>query len=285
MIVNNYLAMQHLKRSLNRPLSIEFLLELQAMLVEGTLDDPGEAGRMRRPDERVHVVDERENTVTYTPPDATDLKSRLQKLCDFANRAHKDAEFLHPIVKACILHFMIGYEHPFCDGNGRTARAVFYWSALRSGYDTFEFMPISDRIRLGFARYPRAFLDTEEEGGDLTHFVLYNLDVIEQALDRLSEHLKHEEDRVRRAETLVKASHGLNLRQRILLEHALRHPDTVYTVKSHQNSNGISPNTAKADLDGLVQERYLVRREAYIEKQAGFFPAPDLRKRLDRKSR
>jgi Fic family protein len=280
MIVNNYVAMQRIKTWLDRPLSVEMLLELQAMLTNGTLEDPEEAGRLRLPDENVRVVDERDGSTTYVPPDAGGLAKRLRTLCAFANKEHKDAEFLHPIVKASILHFMIGYEHPFCDGNGRTARAVFYWYALRHGYTIFEFMPISERIRAGHARYPQAYLDTEQEQGDLTHFVLYKLDIVEQSLDRLIQHLKQEELRVRRAEDLLSASKRLNQRQRVLLDHALRHPIMVYTVKSHMNSNGISDVTARSDLEGLVRARCLVKTR---DKEVRYHPAPGLAKRLQTK--
>ncbi|WP_366511954.1 Fic family protein [Maribacter sp.] len=50
----------------------------------------------------------------------------------FNNNPKKN--FIHPIVKASILHFLIGYIHPFVDGNGRTARAIFYWYLLKNGY-------------------------------------------------------------------------------------------------------------------------------------------------------
>ncbi|MBX3406959.1 MAG: Fic family protein [Phycisphaeraceae bacterium] len=257
MVINNYLAMQQVKRWLQRPLSTDMLLELQTILTEQTLERPDEAGRLRRSDENVRVVDERDNTDLYTPPLAEALPARLAALCDFANRDHEDEHFIHPIVKASILHFMIGYEHPFVDGNGRTARAVFYWHALRNGYSIFEYTGISELIRKGYARYPQAFVDTELDDGDLTYFVLYKLDIIEQALDRLGEHLRHEEEKVRRSERLLKLAKDLNLRQRLLLEHSLRHPGTQYTVKSHMNSNGIVAATARTDLDDLVRRRLM----------------------------
>jgi Fic family protein len=257
MVMNNYIAMQQIKRWLDRPLSVEMLLELQTILTDRTLDNAGEAGRLRRSDENVRVVDERDNTDLYTPPPADALPERLTALCAFANRAHEDEFFIHPIVKASILHFMIGYEHPFVDGNGRTARAVFYWYALRNGYSIFEHTGISELIRKGYARYPQAYVDTELDDGDLTYFVLYKLDIIEQALDRLAEHLRHEEEKVRRSERLLKLSKDLNLRQRLLLEHSLRHPGTQYTVKSHMNSNGIVAVTARTDLDDLVRRKLM----------------------------
>src|SRR3546814_5018282 len=67
-------------------------------------------------------------------------------LCDFAN-ARDEGEFLHPIVRAIAVHFQIGYDHPFCDGNGRTARALFYWSMLSSGYWLTEYISISSILK------------------------------------------------------------------------------------------------------------------------------------------
>jgi Fic family protein len=281
MIVNNYVAMQRIKEWLGQPLSVEMLLELQTILTEGTLEDPGEAGRLREPGEPVHVIDERDGSTIYTPPGAAGLRVRLRQVCLFANQSHQGGDFLHPIIKASILHFLIGYEHPFCDGNGRTARAVFYWYALRHGYSIFEFMPISDRIRAGFARYPQAYLDTENEGGDLTHFVLYKLNIIQQSLDRLVEHLDKEQAKVVRAQSIVRASASLNLRQKLIIEHALRSPTTVYTVKSHQRSNGITDPTARADLEGLVKARFFFK--TMRGKEAQYHPQPDLHARVFKK--
>jgi Fic family protein len=282
MIVNNYITMQRIKELLDQPLSVDMLCELQQMLTEGTLDNPGEAGRLRMPEERVRVVDERDNSDLYIPPPAESLPARLRSLCDFANRDHSRKDFIHPIVKAAILHFMIGYEHPFCDGNGRTARAVFYWFALKERYPIFEFLSISDRIRAGVARYPQAYLDTELEGGDLTHFVLYKLDIIEQALDQFAIHLANEEAKLKRSQALGGVAAPLNLRQRILLDHALRNPLAQYTVRSHANSNGINVKSARADLQRLVELKLLATTKN--AQEVVYLPAPDLAKKLSKRS-
>lgn len=280
MVVNNYVAMQQVKEWTGRSLSKEMLLELQTTLTRDTLGNEDEAGRFRRSDERVRVVDERTDREIYVPPPAEGLHNRIASLCAFANQDHSGKNFIHPIVKACVLHFMIGYEHPFVDGNGRTARAIFYWFTLRHGYRIFEYIPISEKIRKGYARYPEAYLDTELDDGDLTYFILYKLDIIEQSLTALAEHLKNEEEKIKRSELLLKSNKGLNLRQRILLEHALRHPTQRYTVKSHASSNGTTLVTARTDLEILRNLRLLTsfkdgREEIYLpaatlaEKVAG----------------
>jgi Fic family protein len=281
MILNNYEAMRLVKRSLDSPLSHEFLLEMQALITETTLDTPNAAGRFRRGDEQVRVVDTRDDSTVFTPPPAEDVVPLLKEVCDFANSPSTAPPFLHPIIKACILHFLIGYVHPFVDGNGRTARAIFYWHALRHGYTIFEYLAISEIIRQGFSRYPQAYIDSETDDGDLTYFVVYHLDVIEQSLSRLAAHLEHEEERISRSERLLRISKDLNLRQRLILEHALRHPTTQYTVKSHTNSNGITVNTARTDLEDLVRRRLMVTSKR--AREVIYHVAPGLAARLAKK--
>ena len=258
MVVNNYLAMQEVKRLLGKPLSFKMLVELQSLLTAGSLESSDEVGRLRLDSDCVRVADSRSGETEFTPPPAEALVPLLRSICAFANAEHVGDRFIHPLVKACVLHFLIGYAHPFCDGNGRTARAVFYWYALRHGYGIFEFLTISELIRQGYSRYPQAYLDCELDDGDVTYFVLYKLDVIQRALQRLEHHIQREEERIASSDRFLKFAKDLNLRQRLLLEHALRKPLTVYTVKSHMNSNGITPVTARADLDDLVRRKFMV---------------------------
>jgi Fic family protein len=63
--------------------------------------------------------------VFHTPPPAAELPARLEAMCDFANSKTPDT-FIHPVVRGIFLHFWLAYDHPFVDGNGRTARALFY---------------------------------------------------------------------------------------------------------------------------------------------------------------
>ncbi len=278
MVVNNYSAMQWVKGKLQDPLSVEMLLELQSILTLNTMDDPSASGRLRVSQDQIAVVDQRSGTEVFVPPPAEDLPHRLKALCKFANEVHSGDQFIHPIVKACILHFMVGYEHPFVDGNGRTARAVFYWYALRSGYRIFEFLVISELILKAYAKYPQAFIDVEDDDGDLTYFVAYKLEVIERSIARFQEYLSHEQEQIERSLLLVRKFRDLNLRQRLLLEHALKHPKTVYTVKSYATTNVIMPSTARSDLEALRRRRLL--NTFKVGKAVHYVPSPDLQRKL-----
>ena len=81
---------------------------------------------------------------------------------------------------------MIAYIHPFGDGNGRTARAIFYWSILRSGYWLFEYVSISKLIQEKRSDYDKAFIFTETDDFDLTYFIDFCLDSMISALAEVS---------------------------------------------------------------------------------------------------
>ena len=162
-------------------------------------------------------------------------------------------------------------------------RAVFYWQALRSGYSVFEYTPISELIRKGYAKYPQAYVDTELDEGDLTYFITYKLDIIVRSLAVLADHLKEEEAKILRSQRMLRLSKDLNLRQRLLLEHALRHVNASYTVKSHSTANGIAINTSRTDLISLAKRGLLTRSTRGNEDV--FTPAPKLFARFGEKKR
>jgi Fic family protein len=70
---------------------------------------------------------------------------------------------------------------------------------------------------------------------------------------------------------MTRSSAKFNVRQRALLSYGLRHPSANVSVVSHQNSHQIANNTAKADLQQLV-EMGLVLRQRVGKKDVYSFP-------------
>lgn len=276
MIVNNYLAMEFVRTRVDRDLDVAMLLELQAILTDGTIDQDF-VGRFQRPDEdRVGVYDEL-GSLLHDPPPAHDIPHRMSALCEFANAHAPEGEFLHPVARAVLLHFMLGYEHPFEDGNGRTARAVFYWAMLKQGYWLAEFLSISSLLVKAPSRYARSFLYTERDDNDATYFVLFQLDIVVRAIDALDGYLKRKFKEVRDTERLLRAS-DFNNRQIALLSHALRHSGATYTFQSHARSHRCVYQSARTDLLDLERRGLLVKSTR--RRQFVFSPAPDLDGRL-----
>jgi Fic family protein len=276
MIANNFRAMQFIREHVTDPLTPDLVLEVQRIVTEGTLDHPEDAGRLQLPgDTRVRVWGDNDQ-VLHTPPPAEELPERLVAMCDFANGGGKG--FVHPVVRAVLLHFWLGYDHPFADGNGRTARILFYWSMLRERYWLTEFISISTILRKAPAKYARSFLLTETDDNDLTYFLLYHLHVILRAIDELTKYVERKAKEVRAAERIVKSAGRLNHRQLDLVSHALRNPEASYTVQSHRRSHGVVYETARSDLLDLADLGLLVQSK--VGKAFRFTPAPDVEERL-----
>jgi len=281
MIYNNYRAMEYLRSLKQEPITPDLILELHRILTEDTLEDPADAGRLRKADD-VQVIDSRDNVVLHDPPAHIELPQRLKRLCAFANADETVLPFVHPVLRAILLHFMIGYDHPFVDGNGRTARALFYWSMARSGYWLMEYTSISHILRKGPAKYMRAYLHTETDQNDTTYFLLHQLDTIRRAIVALHDYLSRKGQEQKETERMLSATPKLrtrfNHRQIALLTHALRHTGEGYRVDAHQRVHSVVYQTARSDLLDLHSLGLLEKGRqgnAFV-----FFAPEDLRDRL-----
>lgn len=279
MIFNNYRALLYMRDEMPSELTPGAVLELQRLLTEGTLDNPDAAGRLQRTgEERIAVVDPNDGTVMHRPPPAEQLPVRLQALCAFANERESPDRFIHPVLRAILLHFWLAYDHPFEDGNGRTARALFYWYMRTHGYWLVEYLSISRILRQAPAKYSRSYLHTETDERDTTYFIVYQLDVVQKAVEQLHDYLRTQIKDVREVERLLKGSNQFNHRQLALLANALRDPDAVYSFQTHAASHGVTHETARADLLPLVGMGFLTQRRQ--GRRYVFIPPVDLASRL-----
>lgn len=277
MVVNNFLTMQEIRTLKDQPLTPVLVLMLHRHITAGTLKDPDFAGRLRTPEQQIDVAD-MSNQVLHTPPPAEQLERRMETMCQFANGPSPHGEFLHPVLRAIVLHFWLAYDHPFVDGNGRTARALFYWSMLKQGYQFCEFLSISDLILRGPVKYTRAFLHTETDDNDLTYFLLYHLRILNRATSALFQYLDRKTEEIRELERDMKATRVLNYRQQSLLGHALRHPGFVYTFDSHLRSHNVVHQTARKDLLELEAKGFLEKWQ--VGRKWHFSAVSDLEQRL-----
>ena len=176
------------------------------------------------------------------------------------------------------MHFWLGYDHYFEDGNGRTARAIFYWAMLKQDSWLTEFLTISTILRKAPTTYAQSFLLSETDDNDLTYFLVYNLEVLKRALASLEEYLERKIQEVQEVEALVRGDSGMNYRQRALVGDALRNIHARYTIHGHQISHGVVYQTARTDLLNLVKRGLLTQRRE--GKAFVFIPPGDLGARL-----
>lgn len=285
MIVNNYHLMKKAVELKNTPLSVEMILDLHRIATSNAIENKAEPGQFRQDDE-IFIADINGNSL-YQPPPHGQVHTLMEEVCAFANNTYDGVEnpFIHPVVQAIILHFLIGYIHPFGDGNGRTARALFYWFMLKNGYWLFEYISISRLLKNAPAQYAKSYLYAETDDLDLTYFIYYQCDIIKRAVADLEHYIsdkqKHQQEFKAAIAQYTEKIGKLNQRQIGILQKAVEESGKIFTAQEIANQYGISLNTARSDLSKLGEYRFLV---PFKSGNALEYVAPqDLLERLEKK--
>ncbi len=279
MIVNNYRTMRQIINWKDEQLSPELLLSLHKLMTEGTLSNPEREGKWRQASDNVRVEEEFSGEIIHLPPPAEKVPELIRDLCDFANN-EDETYYLHPVLKAIILHFWLAYVHPFTDGNGRTSRALFYWIMLKNNFWLFEYITISNEIRKkkNGKSYYYAFLHTERDDEDLNYFISDQLLTISVAITSFHEYIRNKKKEQDSLLTNLNSHLNLNARQKQLLTSMLKDSDMVVTFESHANNFRVARQTARTDLLSLANLGYLIHSKQ--GKTNIFRAAPELKNRL-----
>jgi len=276
MILNNYTTINYIKEHSKKELSIDQLLEIHRLMTIKTLDNEAESGCFRKNND-ILVMDGITGEIAHNPPSHEELETLLRELVIFFNK--NEGPFIHPIVKAIIVHFMLSFFHPFVDGNGRTARSLFYWYMMKQGYWLIEFMSLSRIIYKTKKSYEKSFLYTEYDDNDLTYFILYNLRAMKKAFEELKVYLKRKSEE-NKSVILLTTIKGINQRQAQLIQIIQEKPDVCFTVKEVENRFSVGNQTARTDLYGLVEMGYL--SDIHLNKRKlAFIKSPDFDSKID----
>lgn len=280
MILNNFLALEFVRDHLGEELTPEFICGVHRIVTDGTLDEAEDAGRLQRQgEERIRIYgSEGDEQLLHVPPPAEELPERLQRLCDFANGVGEYAsQYVPPLVRALVVHFMMGYDHYFVDGNGRTARVIAQWVMLREGFFLMDFVPVSRLLHKAPAQYARSFLEVEQDEGDLTYFLIWHAEVMCRAIRELHEYLARKSKEMGQMKHLLRRTE-LNNRQIGVIEEALKDSAFTVTAAAHADRYRVTLQTAHVDLRGLEDGGYLMR----VKRGRSFewYPVPDLQRRV-----
>jgi len=275
MIMNNFITMKYIVQHKDEDLSLENILFIHKLIANQTLDNAADEGRFRESDD-IHVVNHINSEIVHTPPPQNELDKLIEDVCTFFNTDSKD--FIHPIIKGCIVHFMIGWIHPFSDGNGRTARALFYWYMLKKGYWLTEYLSISRIIKDTKNQYEKAFLYTESDGNDMSYFITYHIKTMEKAFEALKQYISRKQNEVFQAAKFMKIP-MINERMAQILKIINDDSDRILNTKAIESRFNISNFTARSDLKTLVNLGFLDVIQVNKKKQ-NFIKAKDFDKNL-----
>ncbi|MGL4605219.1 MAG: Fic family protein [Iodobacter sp.] len=262
MILNNFFLLKHAEKAGKQPLTVDLILEFHRLATLGTTENNVVPGHFRDTDDI--YVEDGSGGIAHQPPRHELIPERLQALCDFANGDHSGingSDFIAPVVKAIILHFMLGFEHPFRDGNGRTARALFYWFMLKKEYDLFKYISISKLLKDSPKEYGLSYLYTETDQNDLTYFIDFQLDIIIKSFDDLKSYLQEKTQEFNQVVELLensRFSHELKFVQKDIIKKATKSPGRYFSVKEVSSDYGISDNSARTYLNKLAGFKLLL---------------------------
>lgn len=271
MILNNYQTIQFIAENKNRPLSKELFLQIHALMTADTLDDESLSGRLRDNDDIV-VGNGITGEIVHRPPSHVTLDKFIEDLCSFFNAYDSDI-FIHPIIRALIVHFLIAYYHPFVDGNGRTARALFYWYMLKEDYWLMQYLSISRIIYRTKTAYENSFLYTENDNNDIGYFITYNLGVLSKAFDGLKRYLQKKQAEQRRKDRFMHIG-GVSPQQAEIIRMFYDEGDVTLQAKDIANRFNVSRVAAKGYLDALTNKGFLTkirldgRSQGYIKSDS-----------------
>lgn len=173
-VVNYFAGLRYIeKRADIQAVRHEDLFELHDIIAGGGVMDQGEAGRYRTIMVRVGP---------YFPPAPNEISVMMFDLLEWWN---KEAAHLSPVISSAILHYRFEEIHPFADGNGRVGRALALWELYRRGFDTQHIFSVDEFYWEDRPRYYVALQTAQQGAGDLTSWIEYCAEGIQQTLERV----------------------------------------------------------------------------------------------------
>lgn len=249
MIFNNLKAIEYISEFVESPIDFSMIIELHKIMTANTSAEKF-SGDFRHGE--VFVTDHVDGEIAHVPPDWKELEFLMDQLCNFINNEEK---FIHPIIKSSIIHFMIGFIHPFKDGNGRTARALFYWYLLKKGYALVKNISISRVILESRTQYDKAFLKAERDENDLNYFISYSIKNIRLAFEKLLNYRDKKLEERRKANLIAYdlLERGLNKRQAELAGYLYLNGKNSITLNAYCSKHNVVRQTASKDFSELLK--------------------------------
>ncbi|WP_308824382.1 Fic family protein [Sodalis praecaptivus] len=273
MIIANKKLMDFAWENRFENMTMALLLQFHIAASQGIDDDRYTPGMIRVTNDI--YVEGRDGEIAHQPPPADRLDNIIEDFIAWINIAHSDQpamissknkyEYIHPLVKACIMHFCMGFIHPFRDGNGRVARALCYWELFRSGYEAFRYISLSKLLKDAPIQYGEAYLKSETDSMDLTYFIDYQCSIFERAIKNTLSYAQESAIRLRDFDNWLFAS-GLRRKmtetQRLLINSVICMPEKTFTIKEVSEKLGISASAGRQNLESMVTAGIMIKTRA-----------------------
>ena len=194
--------------------------------------------------------------VHYEAPSARRLNAEMSRFLAWANK--KDGT--DPVIRAALAHLWFVTLHPFDDGNGRIARAIADWALARSEGSSQRFYSMSSQMRAERKTYYDILENTQKASLDVTEWMAWFLDCLGRAISGTESTLASVFRKARFWEK--NAGKTINERQKLMLNKLLDGFEGKLTSTKWAKIAKCSQDTAQRDIQGLIEQRVLVKDAA-----------------------
>ncbi len=247
MLINNYLAMKWIKDNSKFSVTKELILTLHELVSKNTLegDDANFCGKFRN--DAVYVGDHTKNVHEGI------VHSKIEEALDeVIDKTMNHPRFIHGLIKGILLYYFVSYVHPFFDGNGRTARTLFYFKAMKSDLKFVELLSVSANLKDSGKRYERSFELVKEHDFDMTFFIDFCLDSLIKALSVVEKKVKYLVDIA-----MLMDSAKLSRNQVTLLQKLALNKYREVSIEDYAESINKSREVARKELKELLRQKLL----------------------------
>lgn len=246
MIVNNYQAMKWIKENSNKDISTDLIKEIHAIVTKHTLegDDDAFSGKFRN------------DAVFVGSHTGIEHEQIIPTLEEIINLSVNNKRYLHGLIKGILLHYFVAYVHPFFDGNGRTARTLFYFKSIKNDLKFVELLSVSAHLKNNGNKYEKAFENVVSNEYDVTYFVDFCLESLLAGLNKIEKKIKY---LFGIAE--IQKTYSLSNTQVLLLQRLALNKFVSVSSEEYSHDIGRTREIGRRELKDLFNKKFLKERK------------------------
>lgn len=121
-------------------------------------------------------------------------------------------------IRVAVFHYLFGYIHPFYDGNGRMSRFISSYMLASGEVPVPVCLRLSCVIKNRRKEYYTRFRETNDRHnyGDMTGFVIFFLNLIQDTCEQTAEYLSETSDRLRRYRRMLDGQEMTDAQREVL---------------------------------------------------------------------